>query len=177
MRGLICDYDDTKSNRNDYGMATLRRWIWRRVWPVGSSPTYICCSLFSRDCRSSWSWWGMGSDRQVMTRVILLVFKYLITHDRERMYKFFMSLKQKDGSFLVARHSEVDVRCASYYASYCFFLSSTTAQRDILSPSCCHSSRHPHARVAREHRRVCLLMPDIRRWLCLCFTSVIFTFW
>lgn len=26
------------------------------------------------------------------------------------MYKFFMSLKQKDGSFLVAHHSEVDVR-------------------------------------------------------------------
>ena len=26
------------------------------------------------------------------------------------MYKFFMSLKQKDGSFMVAHHSEVDVR-------------------------------------------------------------------
>ncbi|KAF9552177.1 terpenoid cyclases/Protein prenyltransferase [Agrocybe pediades] len=30
--------------------------------------------------------------------------------DRDKMYKFFMSLKQKDGSFLVAHHSEVDVR-------------------------------------------------------------------
>ncbi|KAF8956813.1 terpenoid cyclases/protein prenyltransferase alpha-alpha toroid [Flammula alnicola] len=30
--------------------------------------------------------------------------------DREKMYKFFLSLKQKDGSFLVAHHSEVDVR-------------------------------------------------------------------
>jgi protein farnesyltransferase subunit beta len=30
--------------------------------------------------------------------------------DRDKMYKFFMSLKQKDGSFMVARHSEVDVR-------------------------------------------------------------------
>ena len=28
----------------------------------------------------------------------------------EKMYKFFMSLKQKDGSFMVAHHSEVDVR-------------------------------------------------------------------
>jgi len=65
MRGLTCDYDGTKSNRNDYGMATPRRWIWRRVWPVGSSSAYICCNLFSRDCRASWSWWGMGPDRQV----------------------------------------------------------------------------------------------------------------
>jgi len=29
------------------------------------------------------------------------------------MYRFFMSLKQKDGSFLVAHHSEVDVRCVT----------------------------------------------------------------
>ena len=28
----------------------------------------------------------------------------------EKMYGFFMSVKQKDGSFMVARHSEVDVR-------------------------------------------------------------------
>jgi prenyltransferase beta subunit len=28
----------------------------------------------------------------------------------EKMYNFFMSLKQKDGSFMVAHHSEVDVR-------------------------------------------------------------------
>ena len=28
------------------------------------------------------------------------------------MYTFFMSLKQKDGSFMVAHHSEVDVRYA-----------------------------------------------------------------
>ena len=29
---------------------------------------------------------------------------------REKMYEWFMSLKQKDGSFLVSNHSEVDVR-------------------------------------------------------------------
>ena len=28
----------------------------------------------------------------------------------EKMYQFFMSLKQPDGSFLVAHHAEVDVR-------------------------------------------------------------------
>ena len=28
----------------------------------------------------------------------------------EKMYKFFMSLKQKDGSFMVTHHSEGDVR-------------------------------------------------------------------
>jgi len=33
---------------------------------------------------------------------------------REGMYKFFMSLKQQDGSFLVSRHSEVDVRYATF---------------------------------------------------------------
>ncbi|KAI0316006.1 terpenoid cyclases/Protein prenyltransferase [Amylostereum chailletii] len=30
--------------------------------------------------------------------------------DREKLYKFYMSLKQPDGSFIVARHAEVDVR-------------------------------------------------------------------
>ncbi|KAF8128791.1 terpenoid cyclases/protein prenyltransferase alpha-alpha toroid [Mycena galopus ATCC 62051] len=34
-----------------------------------------------------------------------------LTEKRKKMYKFFMSLKQPDGSFLVAHHSEVDVRC------------------------------------------------------------------
>lgn len=29
---------------------------------------------------------------------------------REKIYAFFMSLKQPDGSFLVAHHAEVDVR-------------------------------------------------------------------
>lgn len=32
---------------------------------------------------------------------------------REKIYKFFMSLKQPDGSFLVTHHAEVDVRCVS----------------------------------------------------------------
>jgi prenyltransferase beta subunit len=29
---------------------------------------------------------------------------------REKLYKFFMSLKEPDGSFLVTHHAEVDVR-------------------------------------------------------------------
>jgi protein farnesyltransferase subunit beta len=29
---------------------------------------------------------------------------------RQKLYEFFMSLKQPDGSFLVAEHMEVDVR-------------------------------------------------------------------
>ena len=91
------------------------------------------------------------------------------------MYSFFMSLKQKDGSFLVARHSEVDVRCASYYSSFPLF--SNIAQRDLLSPSCRYPSQYSYAGITREHRRVHLLMPDIRRRLCICFASLIFTFW
>lgn len=35
---------------------------------------------------------------------------FLNPHPRDKMYKFFMSLKQPDGSFLVAHHAEVDVR-------------------------------------------------------------------
>lgn len=34
--------------------------------------------------------------------------------DRKKLYAFFMSLKQPDGSFLVAHHSEVDVRSVSW---------------------------------------------------------------
>ncbi|KAF8637723.1 hypothetical protein AX17_002626 [Amanita inopinata Kibby_2008] len=47
--------------------------------------------------------------------------------DRDKMYKFFMSLKQKDGSFLVARHAEVDVR-----GIYCMIVSAMLL--GILTP-------------------------------------------
>ncbi|KAF9039073.1 terpenoid cyclases/protein prenyltransferase alpha-alpha toroid [Panaeolus papilionaceus] len=47
--------------------------------------------------------------------------------DREKMYKFFMSLKRKDGSFLVAHHSEVDVR-----GIYCLLVTATLL--DMLTP-------------------------------------------
>ena len=38
----------------------------------------------------------------------------------EKMYRFFMSLKQKDGSFMVAHHSEVDVRYV-FLTTHTFF--------------------------------------------------------
>ncbi|TEB26162.1 farnesyltransferase subunit beta [Coprinellus micaceus] len=47
--------------------------------------------------------------------------------DRKKIYDFFMSLKQKDGSFLVAHHSEVDVR-----GIYCLLVVATLL--DILTP-------------------------------------------
>ncbi|KAF8151351.1 terpenoid cyclases/protein prenyltransferase alpha-alpha toroid [Crassisporium funariophilum] len=47
--------------------------------------------------------------------------------DREKLYQFFMSLKQKDGSFFVAHHSEVDVR-----GIYCLLVTATLL--DILTP-------------------------------------------
>ncbi|KDR71537.1 hypothetical protein GALMADRAFT_74965 [Galerina marginata CBS 339.88] len=47
--------------------------------------------------------------------------------DREKIYQFFLSLKQKDGSFLVAHHSEVDVR-----GIYC--LLTVASLLDILTP-------------------------------------------
>ncbi|KAH6905564.1 farnesyltransferase subunit beta [Coprinopsis sp. MPI-PUGE-AT-0042] len=47
--------------------------------------------------------------------------------DRKGIYNFFMSLKQKDGSFLVAHHAEVDVR-----GIYCLLVVATLL--DILTP-------------------------------------------
>ncbi|KAJ7629407.1 terpenoid cyclases/protein prenyltransferase alpha-alpha toroid [Mycena polygramma] len=47
--------------------------------------------------------------------------------DRKKMYKFFMSLKQPDGSFFVAHHSEVDVR-----GIYCLLVTATLL--DIITP-------------------------------------------
>ncbi|KAG6828132.1 hypothetical protein H0H92_009086 [Tricholoma furcatifolium] len=47
--------------------------------------------------------------------------------DRKKMYQFFMSLKQSDGSFLVGRHAEVDVR-----GIYCLLIVATLL--DILTP-------------------------------------------
>lgn len=47
--------------------------------------------------------------------------------DRKKMYGFFMSLKQPDGSFLVSHHGEVDVR-----GIYCLLTVATLL--DILTP-------------------------------------------
>ncbi|KAJ3549322.1 hypothetical protein NMY22_g928 [Coprinellus aureogranulatus] len=47
--------------------------------------------------------------------------------DRKGIYNFFMSVKQKDGSFLVAHHMEVDVR-----GIYCLLVVATLL--DILTP-------------------------------------------
>ncbi|KAG6867978.1 hypothetical protein C0993_008737 [Termitomyces sp. T159_Od127] len=47
--------------------------------------------------------------------------------DRKKLYAFFMSLKQPDGSFLVAHHAEVDVR-----GIYCLLVTATLL--DILTP-------------------------------------------
>ncbi|KZS95144.1 terpenoid cyclases/Protein prenyltransferase [Sistotremastrum niveocremeum HHB9708] len=47
--------------------------------------------------------------------------------DRKKLYAFFLSLKQPDGSTLVSPHSEVDVR-----GTYCLLVTSTLL--DILTP-------------------------------------------
>ncbi|OAX33058.1 terpenoid cyclases/Protein prenyltransferase [Rhizopogon vinicolor AM-OR11-026] len=47
--------------------------------------------------------------------------------DREKMYEFFMSVKQPDGAFLVAHHAEVDVR-----GTYCLLV--TAHLLDMLTP-------------------------------------------
>ncbi|KAI0324706.1 terpenoid cyclases/Protein prenyltransferase [Cubamyces sp. BRFM 1775] len=47
--------------------------------------------------------------------------------DRQKMYRFFMSLKQPDGSFLVSHHGEVDVR-----GIYCLLVVATLL--NLLTP-------------------------------------------
>ncbi|KAG8915466.1 CAAX farnesyltransferase (FTase) subunit beta [Tulasnella sp. 408] len=47
--------------------------------------------------------------------------------DRQKMYRFFMSLKQPDGSFLVSRNGEVDVR-----GTYCLLAVATLL--DLITP-------------------------------------------
>ncbi|KAG5646784.1 hypothetical protein DXG03_002161 [Asterophora parasitica] len=47
--------------------------------------------------------------------------------DRKKMYEFFMSVKQPDGSFLVAHHAEVDVR-----GVYCLLVTATLL--DLMTP-------------------------------------------
>jgi hypothetical protein len=46
-----------------------------------------------------------GEFHESLSVVIAKVF------ESEKMYEYFMGLKQKDGSFLVTKHGEVDVRC------------------------------------------------------------------
>ena len=59
------------------------------------------------------------------------------------MYKCFMSLKQQDGSFLVTKHGEVDVRYAPNYADgkLCLIL---VPQGDLLSNSNSYTIGHSH---------------------------------
>lgn len=50
-------------------------------------------------------------DRYVVYDQRLEKLNQFASQTRKKMYRFFMSLKQPDGSFLVAHHAEVDVRC------------------------------------------------------------------
>ena len=60
------------------------------------------------------------------------------------MYKCFMSLKQQDGSFLVTKHGEVDVRYAPNYAvgKLCHIL---VLQRHLLSNSNSYTIGYSHS--------------------------------
>ncbi|KAF7290563.1 Protein farnesyltransferase subunit beta [Mycena indigotica] len=55
--------------------------------------------------------------------------------DRKKMYNFFMSLKQPDGSFLVSQHSEVDTR-----GIYCLLVVATLL--DIITPELVEGTAH-----------------------------------
>lgn len=50
-----------------------------------------------------------------------------MTFERDKMYKWFLSLKQPDGSFLVSHHAEVDVR-----GLYCLLVTATLL--NLLTP-------------------------------------------
>lgn len=51
---------------------------------------------------------------------------------RQKLYKFFLSLKQKDGSFVVSRNGEVDIR-----GIYCLLVTATLL--DMLTPELVHN--------------------------------------
>ncbi|KAF9048253.1 terpenoid cyclases/Protein prenyltransferase [Hymenopellis radicata] len=54
--------------------------------------------------------------------------------DRTKLYSFFMSLKQRDGSYLVAHHAEVDVR-----GIYCLLVVATLL--DLMTPELVRGTR------------------------------------
>src|SRR5713226_7668150 len=90
-------------------MATPRWWV--RWWARAScalTPDIRGCVL-SRDRWSPWSWRWLGPDRQVRS-MIPSIQPPPDKFRRDKLYKWYMSLKQSDGSFIVSTHGEVDVR-------------------------------------------------------------------
>ncbi|KZP13636.1 terpenoid cyclases/Protein prenyltransferase, partial [Athelia psychrophila] len=55
--------------------------------------------------------------------------------DRDKIYKFFMSLKQPDGSFLVTHHAEVDVRGIYCLLSVAYLLNMLTPELVAGTPA------------------------------------------
>jgi hypothetical protein len=96
------------------------------------------------------------------------LFVFINLHRRDevhsaQMYKFFMSLKQPDGSFLVTHHAEVDVRYTHslHVANLSYPDIPFPSQRNILHASHRNYIRHPYTRTCCRYSSFHRLLPDI----------------
>src|ERR1700722_16915566 len=102
-----------QSYRYDNGVAASGWWIrwWART--VGTFVTHLRGRLCSRYRRTTWPRRWLGPNQSASSPSPGIPIRSVdIFLKREKMYGFFMSLKQSDGSFLVTHHAEVDVRFA-----------------------------------------------------------------
>jgi protein farnesyltransferase subunit beta len=73
-------------------------------------PTYAAvCTLANAGRPGPKGGWDQIDRYGTVVQSVHLIVILFLCH-RDKMYNFFMSLKQPDGSFLVAHHAEVDVR-------------------------------------------------------------------
>lgn len=106
---LIAHFTCPQRDRQDSGVAASRGWVWRWTRTSGTSPPHLCVCLLTRDRWQTRAERRLGPDQQVCVCPSPLPADLTHTH-RDKLYRFLMSLKQPDGSFLVAHHAEVDVR-------------------------------------------------------------------
>jgi hypothetical protein len=86
---------------------------------------------------------------------------------RPGLYRFLLSLKQPDGSFIMHHSGEVDVRSVSFHVFPPSFPPLTPpylSQRRLLRPHNRHPPEPPHPRPRRLHFLLRLLLPNLRRW-------------
>lgn len=109
-------------------------------------------------------------DRWAINLESLILAKNWIGRSK-KMYKYFMSLKQKDGSFLVAHHAEVDVR--SVFFLHMLSLFHLGYQRNLLLAGYSFSSRSSDTGISWKDCRLCSIMSNLRGGIRLCFSSIL----
>lgn len=110
-----------------------------------------------------------------MSRVGLSCANSLFANSRTGLYQFLMSVKQPDGSFVMHKGGEVDVRWVSVVQSgipsldrpltLSFLL--LQSQGMLLRVDRCRSSKYSHARARRGHCRLYRFVSNVRRRPCI----------